>query len=308
MTRLDGAKERKSVYGRTLTEAQNKAQRLMFETNRQLQDTISLSELSDLWRKEWTTLAPSTRRSYEYGLALLLPALGRLKCDSLSVPNLMSVVMRQDTDRKARQIKTTLSMLLNFGVLVGAITANPIKGLKAGRAYKPERKKMRAQDLADATAEMDPSIADFFLFLGDVGLRPWKEAINLTRDDIGYANDEYYVKVASSKTKAGQGRVVPFSDADLAYRLMQREGRLFKSHSTYKRAWKSDFPIYSLRSLAISRWCESEEDLDVIKMRAGHTDIRLTLDIYNEVRKERILTGKGVEKGYKVSDLVGANR
>lgn len=304
LTRTDGAKFRKSVYGKTLEECQYEAHKLIFESNRQVNESLTLDELAELWRKSWK-VAEATKHSYEYGLSLILPTLGKKQCSTLTVPVLMAVVLRQATDRKARQAKVVLGTLLNYGVMVGALQQNPLTGLKSGRGYKPKRRRITTDELNEALKGMSQDCKDFFLLLADAGLRPWKEAVNLTREDLGYSSDEYYVKVGDSKTDAGTGRIVPITDADLAYRLMEKAGRLFPSHSTLKRAWTATAPIYALRSYAISRWCEAGLDLDVVKIRAGHSDIRLTLDIYNEVAKERILTGQRGMKGVRVSELTG---
>lgn len=304
LTNTSGAKIRKSVYGKTLEDCQYEAHKLIFESNRQANESLTLFELSELWRKSWK-VSPATVRSYEYGLSLFLPQLGRKQCSALTVPVLMAAVLRQDTDRKSRQAKVILGTLLNYGVVVGALTQNPLQGLRSGRSYKPEHRRITTTELNETLQSMAEDCRDFFLFLADTGLRPWKEAVGLTRDDLGYSSDEYYVRVGDSKTDAGKGRIVPITDTELAFRLMGKEGRLFPSQSTLKRAWKADAPIYALRSYAISRWCESGLDLDVVKMRAGHSDIRLTLDIYNKVEKERVLTGQRGMKGVRVSDLTG---
>lgn len=307
LTRLDGAKVRKSVYGKTLTEAQANAHAIIFETGRIQSDSITLAELAELWKASWK-LKPATERSYNYALSLIIPRLGNRECQSLKVPDLMALILRASTDRKSRMIRTVLGTLLNYGVMVGALESNPLAGIRSPRGYRPRRRKTTQQDLAEILEKVDPRYQPFFRFLADTGLRPWKEALNLTRSDIGRKSDEWYVSVTESKTRAGE-RIVPIADALVVDVIIEQEGKLFPySQSTYKRAWAAaseDLPIYALRSLAIAAWCESGIDLDIIKSRAGHTDIRLTLDIYNEVRQDRVLHGQGVREGVKVSDLLG---
>lgn len=309
LTRLDGAKVRKSVYGKTLTEAQAEAHALIFESGRGYAEGVTLAELADLWRRSWR-VKPATQRSYEYALSLIEPRLGKRVCHELKVPELMGLVLRADTDRKSRLVRTVLGTMLSYGVMVGALEQNPMIGLRTPRTYTPRRRRVTVEILEAMLEGIPDDLKAFFEFLADTGLRPWREAIELKRSDIGYKNDEWFVKVRSSKTAAGI-RLVPISDAKLAHGLMDRTGELFPfSASTYKRAWakvSNDVPIYALRALAIARWCESGVDLDVVKMRAGHTDIRLTLDIYNEVRQDRILTGQRGQKGVKISEILARN-
>lgn len=303
LTRLDGAKVRKSIFGKTLAECQAKAHALIFESGRVQQEGITLAELANIWRASWK-LRPSTQRSYEYALSLILPKLGHKPCHALKVAELMGVVLRADTDRKSRLMRTVLGTMLNYGVLVGACEANPMRGIRSPRGYAPRRRRLAEPEFEAMIQGIPDHLRPFFLFLADTGLRPWSEAIGLTRADIGYRADEFFVTVTKSKTAAGV-RIVPIQDPRVKDFLMETSGPLWVSASTYKRAWTKvaeDTPIYALRALAISKWCETE-DLDVVKARAGHTDLRLTLDIYNQVQNDRILTGEGVRKGVKLTDL-----
>ena len=62
--------------------------------------------------------------------------------------------------------------------------------------------------------------------------------------------------------------------------------------------------IYGLRSMAISKWSETES-LDVVMHRAGHADVKTTLLIYNEVSTLRAVLGQRVKERVTVSNLIG---
>ena len=54
--------------------------------------------------------------------------------------------------------------------------------------------------------------------------------------------------------------------------------------------------LYQLRKLRITLWIASGIEDDVITKMAGHTDIKITHEAYNDVTRERIrksLTGEG---------------
>lgn len=59
LTRLDGAKVRKPVYGKTLGEAQQKAHALIYESGRSLQESYTVAEAAEAWRAAWR-IKPAT--------------------------------------------------------------------------------------------------------------------------------------------------------------------------------------------------------------------------------------------------------
>lgn len=239
---------------------------------------------------------------------MILPALGGMRCDAITLPAISRFINSMDTDRKGRLVRVVLGTLFNHGRLTGAVTHNPLAGVRFPRSYRPTRVRYTAAHVESVCQGLDPDLALFVRFLAETGLRPWKEGHLLTRSDIGRVNDEWYVRVPASKTRAGEGRVVPISDPRILDVLLDREDRLFPlSASTYKRRLSgSGLLLQALRRLAITRWCERGESLDVVRARAGHSDLRLTLDVYNEVTSMRAVSGvEGVKSGVRVSDLLG---
>lgn len=307
LTTITGAKVVKSVYGRTQAEAQNRAHQLLYESGRMAPDGLTFAALADRWRATWD-LRPSTRRSYEYALSYVLPRLGRRQVAEIALPEMVGLLYAIESDRVARLVRTVLGTLLAFGVMVGAIRHNPLAGFRFPRRYTPARIRHTLAEVEAACAMLDDETALLVRFLADTGLRVWVEAHPLTIEHLGRHADEWFVTVPRSKTLAGEGRVVPIGDARVVTALLGREDRLFPlSQATYKRRLAgSGIQLQALRRLAITRWCEAGEPLDVVRARAGHTDLRTTLEIYNEVAKSRMISGGSMgTKWVRVSDVLG---
>ena len=49
----------------------------------------------------------------------------------------------------------------------------------------------------------------------------------------------------------------------------------------------SHFSVHNLRHTFCTRFCENETDLKIIQEIMGHSDIATTMNIYNEVTRER---------------------
>ena len=126
--------------------------------------------------------------------------------------------------------------------------------------------------------------------------------------------DQFFVIVTESKTVHGE-RVVPISDRRVIDYIMDaEEGKLFPfAYEALKTAWRRatdkvgvDADVYSLRRYAISKWCETRP-LDEVQRLAGHAQLSLTLQVYNEVQRNRLLLGQGIGKGIRVSEFTRDN-
>lgn len=313
LTRLDGSKSRRAVYGTTKAEAQEKAHLLIHQERRSIGNGTTVKELADIWKhRAWGELAPKTIQCYERSLKHILATWGTIPVDSLTTPQIVTWLQRLTLgERTVELVRTVFGVMLQFGKLIGANRDNPLAGVRLKRKKRPNQKRITEEKFEKVLACLDPKYRVFFLTLADTGLRPWKEGLPLERLNIGLSMDQFFVVVTESKTVHGE-RVVPISDRRVVDYIMEvEEGRLFPfTYEALKTAWrratdkaKVDADVYSLRRFAISKWCESRP-LDEVQRLAGHAQLSLTLQVYNEVQRNRLLLGQGIREGIKVSDLV----
>lgn len=312
ITRLDGKKIRKPVYGKTKAEAQQKAHLLIHVDRRSIGNGTTVGELSQAWQQTWTDLAPKTKESYTRSLKHILAKWEFTTVDSLTTPQIVLWLQKlTNGDRTVEIIRRVFGTMLQYGKLIGSNRDNPLAGVRLKRKKRAVQKRIADEQFEAVLRHLDPKYPLFFLMLADTGLRPWKEGLPVDRADIGLSMDQFYVVVRESKTKHGE-RVVPITDRRVIDHILETEsGRLFPfGYEALKSAWrracekagvKSD--IYALRRLAISKWCETRP-LDEVQRLAGHANLSLTLQVYNEVQRNRLLLGQGINKGIKVSELV----
>ncbi len=313
LTRLDGAKIRKPVYGKTKAEAQEKAHELIHEQRRSIGNGTTVGELAKVWKARcFGDLAPKTIQCYERSLKTVLATWEDTPVDSLTTPQIVTWLQRLTLgERSVDLVRTVFGIILQFGKLIGANRDNPLAGVRWKRKKRPVQKRITESKFDQVIAVLDAKYRPFFWMLADTGLRPWKEGLNLDRAEIGLSMDQFFAVVSESKTIHGE-RVVPITDRRVVdYILEVEEGRLFPfTYEALKTAWRRatekvgvDADVYSLRRFAISKWCE-ERPLDEVRRLAGHANLSLTLQIYNEVQRNRLLLGQGIREGIKVSDLV----
>lgn len=314
LTNIDGSKTRKAFYGKTKTEAQRKAREFELSYGRKGSLGITFTELADAWESTFKKKAKKTADSYRDSLIYIRRKWNTQEVDSVGLPQYVRWLntLEGSVHDHAR---TAMSVMLNFGRLNGLCESNPLSGVKIPRKAQNKHHRCSSAELAAQLAHIWDGYHPFILFLAHTGLRPWKEAIFAKKEHIGRLADETFIVVPDSKTKAGKGRRVPISDRFLLDYIDSIEsGTLFPSITcdnmrlAWQRAWKHSGvkpPIYGLRSLAISKWCETES-LDVVMSRAGHVDQKTTLQIYNEVSTARAVHGsQGIKDGIKISELLG---
>jgi integrase len=309
LTRLDGSKTRKPLYGATKAEAQAKAHALIHEDRRSIGNGTTVGELASVWKQQaWGDLAPKTIVSYEASLKRILAYWEFTVVDAITTPQIVLWLQKlTHGERTVEIIRRVFGTMLQHGKLIGANRDNPLAGVKLKRKTRPRQRRVTEEKLEEVLAQLEPKYHPFCWFLG---LRPWKEGLPVERTNIGLSMDQFFVIVEESKTVHGE-RVVPITDRRVIDYIMDiAEGRLFPfKHEAVKTAWRRatkkaevDIDLYSLRRFAISKWCESRP-LDEVQRLAGHANVTLTLQVYNEVHRNRLLLGQGISKGIRVSDL-----
>lgn len=321
LTRPDGTRTVKEFAAKTKKMALAKREAYLIAHGRNAPAlTASMRELSGMWLSAVEpTLKPKTLRSYRGAVKEIDAMFGETMIGDIRLPELHEWLMRRakESARSAGIIKSVLSLIFQFGVLRGAVASNPLAGVKFMFSKYSKSTIVRIKDEEELqnilTNIRDPEVRLFFEFLAESGLRPWKEAVHLTSDDLGYENGTFFVHVRESKTEAGADRFVPISEG-LGERLRGKTGLLFQSREGLKlqqsraslrwrqaceRAGLESTPQpYSLRRWAITQWAEREVPVDVAKSWAGHKDSKLVLDVYGFVSRKRQIS-KHVEQKSK---------
>ena len=314
LTRADGAKVQKFVYAKTQRAVQDKARKILEKGRESLPD-ITLSELVEMIREDkWAKQKPKTQRYNDWGLTRIEKQFGSTRLSAITRPSISSwlrSLAREKDDsgdqalsgRSIQAHKTILHGLLEYAIDLGLIRENPCSGVALpikAKAAPPDG--ITERDYARVLeAEINPTLKLFWQTLGETGVRPFKEGLPLRREQILYRFDMYWIHVGDSKTAAGTGRYIAIS-GDLGAALMEREGEVFATSTgrlplernvgrawaaTLKRAKVPHCRLYALRDLGISRWVATLPD-DITQTQAGHTDIRLTKNVYNRVDQERL--------------------
>lgn len=309
LTRPDGAKVKKTLYAATQREVQDKARELIHQTGRSASPNVTVSQLFDICQAgPWSSHADKTKEQYAWARKRIDPEFGPKLVGDLRVPDVASWVRRLEQDPqlsgKSVQIcRDVLRVALGHAVEMGWAQGNPAKEVRIKSAKPKERRRLSENEyLRILEAEVDPMYRSLWRVIGECGLRPFCEATKLQRSDLAYRLDCWWLTVRKSKTDAGL-REVPVPD-DLGQTLADREGSLFPSSvgtpidkSKVERAWRAATAaakvehtnLYQLRKLAITRWALTGLPDAVVKSLAGHTDIRLTQNVYARVGREQIL-------------------
>lgn len=321
LTRPDGTRTVKEFAAKTKKMALAKREAYLIAHGRTAPAlTASVRELARMWLSSVEpTLKPKTLRSYRGAVREIEALFGTTMIGDIRLPELHEWLTRRakESARSAGILKSVFSLIFQFGVLRGAVSSNPLAGVKFMFSKYSKSTIVRIKDEEELQRILgnirDSEVRLFFEFLAESGLRPWKEAIHLTAEDLGFENGTYFVHVRESKTEAGADRYVPIP-AHIGERLRQKDGLLFETKEGFKlnqsraslrwrqaceRAGLESTPQpYSLRRWAITQWAEREVPVDVAKSWAGHKDSKLVLDVYGFVSRKRQIS-KHVEQKSK---------
>ncbi|MDE2102997.1 MAG: tyrosine-type recombinase/integrase [Patescibacteria group bacterium] len=310
LTRPDGTKKRKYVYGASQREAQAAAARLIAENPRRVgRQPKTLEDLMEVYRAErWPAFARGTIEQHRPAYVRILAHFGDVDVRDIGAADVAAWLRRMAQEpklsgRTVQAYRNVLSSLLGFAEDLGWREGNPAKGRKLPLSAKPRPRNPVSQAELAAVIEKEPSatLKDLWQFLGSTGMRP-REALALRGSDLFDAEGLWWVR-GGLKTQAGR-REVPVAEV-LALRLrcaddaplFQMPGRTVpmryrwvasKWHEALGRAGIKDTNLYQLRKLALTRWLQAGLPRETIEAMAGHTDIRTTETFYRRTSRARI--------------------
>jgi integrase len=324
LTDPSGKKVAKAFYGATQREAQAKAAEFEKGKGRNLGPNLTIGDLIDAYEEiHVPTLGDGTLRQYRPALKKIRARFGNVNIGDLDrrmIAAWLNDLKNQYEGAKGRTIQVSrnvLGFLYRFAQSQGLVDENPAHGLPlpSGTSLKArKRPKMTPGTYSQILdAEEDPVLRSFYYLLGEAGLRP-NEALRLTRDDLEYHADMWWVRVHRSKTEAGTNRAVPIPD-DLASVLYERKGFLFagpsgkalrlehirfrKWNPLVERLGLAGLQIKDLRPMCLTRWTLALEP-EIVRHFAGHADFKTTSKHYVKMDRDhaiRSLWSAGVSTG-----------
>lgn len=140
------------------------------------------------------------------------------------------------------------------------------------------------------------AVADLIVWQIETGMRVG-ETFAMREDWL----DGDALTILGEVTKTGKPRVVILSDKaqQIAARLIEMDPAMFSAVLTRGRlqsywtevretAGLTDIHLHDLRHTAITRWRDSGVPLDTCARLAGHTDVRMTFQVYDTPNAERL--------------------
>lgn len=306
LTTPDGDKKKVYVYGDSQREAQAAARQLKAETKGRLILGQTVSDLWQRWENEkWPSLAEKTRDYYAWVGKRILAELGSTDARKVTPPMVAAFLRKVHqsgvSGRTVQMHRNTLSALMAFAVEIGWADTNPVREIRTPAPAKPKRRNQLTRAMARLIRikETRPTWKALWWLMSECALRP-TEALLCRAEHIVREKGVWWLEVHGTKTDQAERRV-PLPAALVA--ILPRSGFLFPASTgnalqlrNVQREWKRaletenlppDCNLYQLRKVAISRWVALGIPDDVVKLWAGHSDIRITKNVYNRVSVSR---------------------
>ena len=287
---------------------------------------MSVAELAAAWLASNPSKRPTTWSTDEIGLRVhILPSLGEMQIAKVRPPHIHSLVaswVGKAAPRTVRRQYGTLRAIFAFAVECDWLARTPCRGVKLPPITSTRRHSLTADDVA-SIAEATEERYRPMVWLGAVlGLR-WSEAAGLRVGRVDFL--QRTLTVAEALTRDGKGSPIisppksqagsrtlamPGVLADLLAEHMARCGLsvadgnqfLFQSanrtplrYSNWRRsvwlpaATSAGLPgagFHDLRRASATVLVSEGVDVKTVQVRLGHSDPRLTLQIYAGVLQE----------------------
>ena len=287
---------------------------------------ITVSELSVLWLASNPSKRATTQATDEIALRVhILPTLGDKQIAKVKPPHihaLMSEWVAKAAPRTVRRQYATLRAMFAFAVQCDWISRTPCRAVKLPPVTSTRRHTLTPADVT-AIAEATEPLYRPMVWLGAVlGLR-WSEVAALRVGRVDFL--QRTLTVAEAVTRDGKGRpvlsppksaagsrtlAIPPALADIlaghmvncGLRLVDSDRFLFESrnetplrYSNWRRsvwvpatsaAGHPDAGFHDLRRASATALVRRGIDIKTVQARLGHSDPRLTLQVYAEVVQE----------------------
>ncbi|MDU7361413.1 MAG: site-specific integrase [Propionibacteriaceae bacterium] len=248
----------------------------------------------------------------QHGLPAMLGSMPLEDITALHITDAMAAMLRADRSRRTVQRSlVVLRTILERAILEGALTDSPTHGLRVPRGLGRPPRTARPLDIHQLRRVHQlqlrhSPLADVTLFLGLTGLR-WSELRELRWGDITDDPDHPHMWISRAMpdaatsprtTKSGEPRFVPLvpearallgdpGHPDELVWMSVNGHRLYGPNFRRSVHWTETMPgqrIHDLRHSFAVMSIAAGLDIKSVQAWLGHSDIRLTTDLYGRFR------------------------
>lgn len=304
-------------YGATEREVYRK----ILEHTEKIELGKTFAEVADeWWRIEAEQLSPGTVRGYRKATERAVEFFGDMRISEVSAADItkfLHYLAREKYSKKTvKNHKIIVSRIMHFATVECYIKSNPARDAELPRNLAEKKRKAATQsdEAIIKSTPLDEWQLPFFALMtgmrkGElIGLK-WSD-IDLKEGIINVSRSVWYgnggANVKSTKTDAGE-RSIPIVDplADRLRELVRRDNpnpnhyvfgtdvplteKAYRYRlKRYSEKYGITSTLHQLRKSFATAAVDAEVQPDVLKAIIGHKDISTTLNIYAEVRNNRI--------------------
>ena len=310
----DGKTYKKSVAYSSVAELAEK--RIAFEKECINSEKHFFRDVADQWfEAHEKTVEHYTAQSYLAPLKDLKADFGDYELKEIDSLSFQSFLNRMQLQGYAQQTiklrKITMSQILDYGILNGYITYNPVKVCKIPKGKKETRLPPSDDEIEKIMSAPESMWKSYFLLLMFSGLRR-EEALALRKEDFDFENCTIRVNKAlifksnipevrnHPKTAAGN-RFAPFPINIHKYFKNAKNGLIFAIHGEPLTKGQFDHGIADFKKAAgitcnshqlrhyFATLCHDVMDAKDAQKLLGHAKVSTTLDVYTHIDQRRNL-------------------
>ena len=323
---IDGEKKKKTVYGKTVREVDDKVAEIRASSNKGIvvdDRSVTVQEWADMWYNLYkANKSVNTQQMYSVAMNHIVKELGTYRLSDLKKHMLQTLLNKRVEEghiRSAEIIRLTLKQMIAAAIDEQYIFVDISKGLTVPKSQKSEKKPLSLDEVARIKgSELTVKERAFIYVLLYTGIRKG-EALALDWSDVDNKNNKIHINKNliyaghraevkdSPKTAAGIRSIpIPKELADALNEYKDGEGIVFPqltavekymTSSSFTKFWNEilkkinlDRKItpHILRHTYATRLYYAGVDIKQAQYLLGHSSIQVTLGIYTHLDNERI--------------------
>lgn len=331
----NGKPKRKSFYGRTIQEVEQKYLDFMrlYEKGVILEEKdLSFNEFYHMWyevEKE-PFIRENTKASYQVRFKCIENSLGILKIKDIRAPHIQAFINSYVAEGKiatARNLLVLIKSVFDYAVATDLLLKNPCELIKV--KYTPKAKRALTDQEIERieSTPLSTKLRCLVSLLLYTGIRRG-ELFALSKDDFDFELNVIHIHknlidhngntFISTNTKTDKGtRVVPITKklmlplrvylntlSEHEYLFLNQEKHFYTAYSGFllmenlrkKLKLPDDVTFHTFRHTFISRCYEAGVDVKKLQAWVGHADISTTLNVYTHLSKDYVLDCEEIDK------------
>jgi integrase len=305
--------------------SEREVMRKIMEYQTRIERGRTFSEVADEWWNEaYDKIATNTVKGYKAALKRALEEFGECFIAEIKTRDisrwLRALGARGYASKTLQNHKIVISRIMHFAVVAGDIEVNPATEAEIPRGMaKKKRPPASKSDEAIIRESADIWLFPYAALMtgmrkGELLALQWKD-IDFERDEICVCKSVYYIgntpKIKEPKTEAGirfvmllkglKEELLKRRGAPEAYIFSEDGGKTPYKEMRYDVLMRqfhektgTTATAHQLRKTFASIAASARVDAKVLQHLLGHTDIRLTLQVYADVRDEAWEQAKGI--------------